>query len=96
MTELRETVAKAIAESDRNKDSGIRMADLWGNEAYRRTVTKHADAALAAIKQAATVDRVEAALKAIDHEHDELYHLDDMLVFFCAMIDVANSPPAKQ
>ena len=60
MTELRETVAKAIAESDRNKESGVRMADLWGNESYRRTVTKHADAALAAIGQrGATVAPIE-------------------------------------
>jgi len=65
MAEIREVIARAIAESDRNKEAGVRMADLWGNETYRRTVTKHADAALAAIKQAgfvvAKVTRRDAA-----------------------------------
>ena len=94
MDDLREVIAGAIAESDRNKESGVRMADLWGNESYRRTVTKHADAALAAIKQAGFVvvpaEPTEAMISAglpiadLDSGHPE--------DIYRAMIEASNAP----
>ena len=41
-----EAAARAIAASDTNPDSGIKC--LWHVESYRNTVTKHAQAAIAA------------------------------------------------
>lgn len=69
--------------------------DTWqsshGDELFANASSTATDAALAAIKQAATEDRVRAALKAIDREHDELYHIKDLLAFFRAMIEAPNA-----
>ena len=52
MADLVEKVARAIAESDTNEDCGICLYDV---PSYRKTVTKHAQAALAAIREAGFV-----------------------------------------
>ena len=91
MDDLREVIALALLNDDRKAGGWPEVKSreaIPNSEGYPR----NADAALAAIKEAATEERVRAALKAIGREDEELYELDDLLAFFRAMIEAGNAP----
>jgi len=104
MDDLREVIARAVWDGPDSRSGDpigvtIHLSDhLFPQQgeteidAAKGICMDAADAALAAIKQAATKDRVRAALTAIDREDDELYHIEDLLAFFCAMIEASNAP----
>lgn len=60
---LVEKVARAIAESDRNKESGIQMSDLWDSPSYRAIVTKHARAVIPVV-----LEEVQRHLSAVQYD----------------------------